>query len=530
MDMDLSKLRLAAKISGEGGQASSEPVVLRYGEVTGIDGNTLAVKISGGDAIVPGVPFLTSYAPTVGDVIVLAKSGGDLWALGTFDGEVGSGGGGGGGGGFSFDGGPKNGRGLYTNWTFPALPGGGGFYAYDVIVHVEQAPLPSDPDPGYFWAHQYGFQGAGGAWVGAAYVGLQMTGYGDGNRNQCIWSVWDSPVPSISEFGVVSGSPPGALAVFAHPFGGEGIGQTINLVNCWQNGHTYRMRLYSLGDDGHGDGSQWFRLYFADLGTDPGSSTPVWEVVVGKIRNPDGQGLITPNATSFMEPYGGPKDQPTDWPYASALIRPPVGNPFDLTTYPANAHTSWASWYDSWPGSLVTEASGGAVRHEFGLYSGGGDGSGGGGGGTSAPQLVALVATDGTVVGPENFAVVPFTAVLDAHGLWNNTTQTFDLPGSGMATIQVYGQYGADAVNDAVAGDRIGVEGSFGGCQLRDRQPLIPGYANGAVARGDSELMLTINLTSSGPVTPDAVWDLRSLMSLAWYRQALYVIFTFTPD
>lgn len=355
MTKDLDLLRLAQSITKPG---TPEPIEFRYGVIGSISSGppaTVGVFIAGAPQETLGLYFLSSYAPAVSDVVVMAKAGADLWVLGTFGESSGPG--------LGLSGhGPKNGRGLYTLWTW-AEPAGS-FGAYDVLMRIDDGPFPSEPDPSYFFSHQYSYVGGG-----IAYVGLQFNGL-SGARNQLIWSVWNSIPASVAAFAVVgghAGTPPADLAVSAHPFGGEGIGQTINMGNAWTHGHEHRMRLYSLGDDGHGDGSHWFLLYFADLTAD-------WEVQVGKICNAPGNGFIAATgSSSFFEPYGGPKNRPEEFPYACAVLHKPVGNPFDAETFPATSRVSW-EWgmNDTWPVGRIQACGAEAnsdVRHEFGIYS-----------------------------------------------------------------------------------------------------------------------------------------------------------------
>lgn len=85
---------LASAISGA---ARSGPVGVRTGTVTAFDGvSALTVNVGGmtvansltgvttiqGGVELPGVPYLASYAPTVGDPVVLASAGSAWLCLG----------------------------------------------------------------------------------------------------------------------------------------------------------------------------------------------------------------------------------------------------------------------------------------------------------------------------------------------------------------------------------------------------------------------------------------------------------------
>ena len=59
-------------------------IAVHYGVVTDTNASpdNISVEISGGDTAITGVRYLSSYSPTVSDVVVLIVSKGDIFALG----------------------------------------------------------------------------------------------------------------------------------------------------------------------------------------------------------------------------------------------------------------------------------------------------------------------------------------------------------------------------------------------------------------------------------------------------------------
>jgi hypothetical protein len=61
-----------------------KPAMVRWGQVTATATapNSLSVKLDGSSTATPGLRYLASYTPTVGDTVVAVQNGPDVLVLG----------------------------------------------------------------------------------------------------------------------------------------------------------------------------------------------------------------------------------------------------------------------------------------------------------------------------------------------------------------------------------------------------------------------------------------------------------------
>jgi len=152
-------------------------------------------------------------------------------------------------------------------------------YNFDVDIQITDAP---DNAIVLFWAHQFGFVGGNGG-----YIGLQTVG----SQKKAIFSIWDA----------IRGEP-------GNPFTGEGEGWQILIDYDWKLDNKYRLRIWELGVEENGD--EWWQGAVYDYAT----ST---ETIVGKILVPASWEWLSSWSVTWIE-YAG--YQSCDVPYTRAVF------------------------------------------------------------------------------------------------------------------------------------------------------------------------------------------------------------------
>jgi hypothetical protein len=62
---------------------ASDPVRVRFGQVTASAVGSVSVTVGGSSTVISGVPYLKSYTPVVNDTVLMVTDGLDLIVLGS---------------------------------------------------------------------------------------------------------------------------------------------------------------------------------------------------------------------------------------------------------------------------------------------------------------------------------------------------------------------------------------------------------------------------------------------------------------
>jgi Domain of unknown function (DUF3472) len=160
------------------------------------------------------------------------------------------------------------------NWTnaVPTFNGVSGYKSSEISLKITQAPVSGSS---YFWSSQFFlFEGDGG------YIGLQDNGNINGKvvGKMAIFSFWNTLSAS-----------PGSEGTICQTFGGEGVGYSCRVPYNWEDGNTYRLRVYSNNISSN----IWFG---AIVDTKTGIET-----ILGSITTPSTWKLLTPANAIFTE-------------------------------------------------------------------------------------------------------------------------------------------------------------------------------------------------------------------------------------
>jgi hypothetical protein len=155
---------------------------------------------------------------------------------------------------------------LVSHSVYAIVPG----HLMDAVYDWPQQLWESDMnisilnDPGsssaYYWSHFFVFSNSSG-FSRVGYIGLQTNG------KKAIFSIWnalDAQGPNCRRFG------------------GEGVGYQCLINYNFQQGHTYRVRVWRLSNDNTGD---WWGGWISDIQTRV-------ENTIGFIKSPPNSGLI----------------------------------------------------------------------------------------------------------------------------------------------------------------------------------------------------------------------------------------------
>lgn|GEM_PF-1870900 len=230
-------------------------------------------------------------------------------------------------------GGPVLPTGTYTDWHWPASPGG--YTSFEWGLEPRTDPSPD----GYFWSHQFWLVGGE-----AGYLGLQTRG-SDPPGKIAIFSVWKA----------VAAEGPAVAA----PFSGEGEGQTVRIPFAWVVGSAYRLRVTSAG------GGTWEAWVGPAAAADGGRPTPVdpapagGDTLVGRIRVPASWGGLQASSVMWTERYSGPLSSCADLRRAEALFSAPTA---DRGRVRPTGHHNHLAQKVHCPGSSVVDAPGGVVQ------------------------------------------------------------------------------------------------------------------------------------------------------------------------
>lgn len=186
-----------------------------------------------------------------------------------------------------------------------------GFYNFDIFLTIDVSP---GVEGYYFWAHQFHFnQGNGG------YIGLQTNGSIQSQQvgKMAIFSIWDA-----------LGAEPGAGAS-SEQFTGEGEGWSCRIPYEWEEGRTYRLRIWELCCAHEPWKDEWWAAWIMDTSTNQ-------ETFIGKIKVPAFWQWLDENSVAWVEYYG--QVNGCDYiPYANACFKQPSADdgsfiPEKLTT------------------------------------------------------------------------------------------------------------------------------------------------------------------------------------------------------
>jgi hypothetical protein len=182
-------------------------------------------------------------------------------------------------------------NGTYSNWTWPASTTG--YYNMDQRLTV----LGHTPGTHYFWAHQFGFVGGDGG-----YLGLQV-GSHPNNTKIALFSIWGANAAEGANCGSFTE--------------GGGSGYTCRLDPYdWVTGRGYRLRIWGLGADALGE---WFGAWVQDTVTGV-------ETYVGKIRVPTAWGWLSTFSVSWTSYFGAAPNNCRQLPWAKAQFGFPTAN------------------------------------------------------------------------------------------------------------------------------------------------------------------------------------------------------------
>lgn len=174
-----------------------------------------------------------------------------------------------------------------------------GFYNFDVFLTVDNDPGTSSA---YFWAHQFGFKGGDGG-----YMGLQTNGYMQGRwvGKMAIFSIWNAKAAK---------SGPGAAC---ERFSGEGEGWSCRMQYNWVQGRTYRLRLWELCCAERPWEDEWWGAWIMDTITGQ-------EVFIGQIQVPSSWDWL--NSSVVWVEYYGSVSNCSAIPYAKARFERPTAD------------------------------------------------------------------------------------------------------------------------------------------------------------------------------------------------------------
>jgi hypothetical protein len=218
--------------------------------------------------------------------------------------------------------------GTYSDVHWPA----GAHESFEWTLRVEHDPSPA----GYFWAHQFHFEGGEGG-----YLGLQTLG-GDPAKapgRVAIFSIWSA----------LGAEGPG----YSGPFGGEGTGYTARIDYPWTEGRAYRLRIGRIEEPPRNAG--WGAWVKDEVTGD--------EEFVGRIRVPAEWGLLSANSVLWTERYSGEAASCNELGFSQVSF-------LSLRADGARAPAATTNHLGEPPGSCrnsrVTEVAGG-VRHQVGI-------------------------------------------------------------------------------------------------------------------------------------------------------------------
>lgn len=183
-----------------------------------------------------------------------------------------------------------------------------------------------------FWAHQFGFTGGEGG-----YLGLQLVG----NQKKAIFSIW----------GANGG------ADWCNTFIEDGAGWQCLIDYDWQMDRTYRLRLWVLNMV---EGGEWWVAAVYDYAADQ-------EVVIGQIRVPPERGWLSSSSVTWVE-YAGYNT--CEVPYTNALWAQPYARHPEGDGMPTQAEVAYGQsacplsnvFSAGVDGMYIMEAGQGAIR------------------------------------------------------------------------------------------------------------------------------------------------------------------------
>lgn len=225
-----------------------------------------------------------------------------------------------------------NPTGTYTDWHWPVPPPGGS----DHFAHTLTIENYPENNTGYFWAHQFGFLGGDGG-----YIGLQTQGpRPDGTTGKvAIFSIWKA----------VSGESDG----IARPFSGEGEGYQTIIPYEWAPGRRYNLNIMYI--DTTNTQHRWAAWVYDEAAD---KST-----LIGLIGVPLNWNKLSNFSIMWTERYSGPQiNKCDDVGYARASFTDPV---VDFVKSP-ESHFNHLAQPASCPNSNITDITDG-VRQEMGI-------------------------------------------------------------------------------------------------------------------------------------------------------------------
>jgi hypothetical protein len=191
--------------------------------------------------------------------------------------------------------------GTYSDWTLPNMPADG-FDSLDIIIQPENEP---DHRTAYYYAHQFGFVGPPGG-----YLGIQS----DVNGERAIFSLWNS----------LAADGPGVHV----PFGHEGSGHMTTIDFQWSQNRPYRLRVERGARDADG---VWWSAFIDDVlaGT---------RQMIGTIKIPADRRGIDQTTYTWVEFYGPILERCEDYEYSKVAFAPPQANNGAITALPPYNH------------------------------------------------------------------------------------------------------------------------------------------------------------------------------------------------
>lgn len=223
-------------------------------------------------------------------------------------------------------------NGTYSWWYWPASSSG--YYNFDERLTI----VGHSPGTHYFWAHQIGFVGGDGG-----YLGLQVGSYPN-NTKIALFSLWGANAADGPNCGL---------------FIEGGAGYTCRLDPYdWVTKRAYRLRVWALTADSLG---MWWGAWVQDTKTGADS-------YVGKIPVPTSWGWLRGDwSVSWTEYFGAWPDTCSELPWARAQFGFPTA---DNGTVQIASHTHSFGSGDCLTYSRIYEVSGADVQ-EMGRAPGG---------------------------------------------------------------------------------------------------------------------------------------------------------------